>query len=241
MLNLTESLQIILNHRKQNLSPLKILFKLFPLNLFPGLVLTKIIRAQIAEINLLQLFPGFYLFLILFLVVYFVLVKYFYLIALQFDLKVEIGAKLIKKLIAFINFKNIMFLISILIFLTTNKFLPLSLESLNSYGEKSLENLWSLSEVLNLEIFVIYIFFSFSFFPSFMLKFFSLEKDLRTFSEYWKELFFVSFLIGGVLTPTIDILTQSLLAFFAIKLYSFFFFLLKKKIACQKITNYSLY
>jgi len=111
-----------------------------------------------------------------------------------------------------------------------NSVIPLSLDSFNSYGEKTLENIWSFDEVLSLEIILLIILITLSQFPLLVVTYVSTEKDSQILPEYWKSLSFVIFLISGFLTPTIDGYTQLSFSFCAISLYFILINLIQKRV-----------
>ena len=120
-------------------------------------------------------------------------------------------------------------------------FFPLSLDSINSYGEKNLENFWSFDEVLNLEIFFLVNFFLFCQIPLFFFRIVDSEKKKEIFPNQWKNVFFFSFLIAGILTPTVDITTQFSFAFSTIFFYFLFLYWINQKILIKTTLFLSLF
>jgi hypothetical protein len=111
-----------------------------------------------------------------------------------------------------------------------NSFFPLTIDCFNVYGEKSLENIWSISEIFFLESFLIFILLIFFEFPFFLSLWLSLEEKIHSFSEFWKIISFFSFVIAGIITPTLDPWIQSFLAFFSIFFYFTTLIFLQKRL-----------
>jgi hypothetical protein len=213
MLNIEESLKNFYFYFKQR----DFYLKVFNYSICTFIFL-EILRSEISEVKLLQLIPGFYLILLftsfLFLVI---LSNNYEYIPFIVDNKKEFGTKTKDKLNYIISLKKRIFLILIIFPIGFIFFLPLSLDSFNSYSEKTLENLWSLDEVLNLEILLIFFLVILSQIPFFLLNYFTTEKHLLFLPNYWKLLIFLFVIFCGVITPTIDGYTQanfSLSAFF---------------------------
>ena len=97
-------------------------------------------------------------------------------------------------------------------------------------NKKTLENIWSFDEVLNLEINLLIIIGFLSQIPIFALSSIGTEKFVNFLPEFWKILSFFIFLISGFLTPTIDGYTQLSFAGSAICLYLLIISLIEKRI-----------
>jgi Sec-independent protein secretion pathway component TatC len=108
--------------------------------------------------------------------------------------------------------------------------LLLSLDSFNTYGEKTLENIWSFDEVINLELILLITLLILSQIPFFILLNVSNEKEKNILPEFWKPLSFIVFIISGLLTPTIDGYTQLSFAFSSLSLYVIIITILGKRI-----------
>jgi len=177
-------------------------------------------RGQVAEVNLLQLIPGFYLIL---LFIAFVFLLYFSdllnRVPIESDANKSIGTKTLEKLENGVLRKLTFFLFYFCLGTTLNSVVPLSLDSFNSYGEKTLENIWSFDEVITLEIILLVILLTLSQFPVIILLSISNEKEKNNLPEFWKSLSFIIFIVSGLLTPTIDGYTQLSFAFSALSLY----------------------
>jgi hypothetical protein len=189
------------------------------------------IRSQVPEINLLQLIPGFYLILLFLGFIFLVfssdlLVR----IPIELDNNKSLGTKTIIKLEFGILLKLSLLLLFGASFITINNVLPVSLDSFDSYGEKTLENIWSFDEVLNLETSLLFIIIILSQLPILAISNFGTEKIVNTLPQFWKILSFLIFLIAGFLTPTIDGYTQLSFSASAIFLYLIIINIIQKKI-----------
>lgn len=192
---------------------------------FTGVILFfEILRNQISEVNILQLIPGIYflLFFISFLVLIFSS-DFIFRLPIEIDNLKSYGTKVTSKIEM-----NILFKISLLLFFTLlltvlNTVIPLSLDSFNSSGEKTLENTWSLDEVLSIEIILGLILTIISQIPLFFILNFNTQKVVNILSQFWKILIFVITLIAGLLTPTLDGYTQ---ISFTLASFSFYLFIL---------------
>jgi len=121
---------------------------------------------------------------------------------------------------------NIFFISGIGAFFTI---LPLSLDYFSDSTNVAFGNYWSLSEVIILEILLFFLFFFFSQFPLLFLRTFSSEKKLEFLAFNWKFLCFLSIIIAGIFTPTIDGATQLCFACSFFLFFFFFFTTLKKR------------
>jgi len=190
-----------------------------------------ILRGQVAEVNLLQLIPGFYL--ILLFSAFIVLVYFSDLLSrvpITTDIKKSIGTKTTLRLIRYVASRFAFCLFYFCLGTTLNSVIPLSLDSFNNYGEKTLENIWSFDQVISLELILLIILLSLFQVPISVLGEFSNEIERQRLPEYWKTLSFLVFIISGVLTPTIDGYTQLSFAFAALSLYLITILILTKRI-----------
>ena len=226
MLNLDETIFFTSKYNNQNDFLLKGILSFFGI-----FVILDIIRNQVSEVKLLQLVPGFYLILlfICFLNVLF-FSTFFSNLSKEGDNKKQYGTKTLNKLkiIIFTKFKFFLFFTVLLVILNT--IIPLSLDSFNNYGEKTLENLWSLDEVLTLEIILLVLLLLLSQFPVFIISYLTSEIRIISLPEYWKLISFLIFLASGLVTPTIDGYTQLSFAISALSLYLLVINLLQKRI-----------
>jgi len=190
-----------------------------------------LLRSQVAEINLLQLIPGFYLILLFFSFILLVFLSDFFVrIPIELDNNKSLGTKTLAKLNFNILIKLSLLLFFVTILITINNIIPVSLDSFDTYGEKTLENIWSFDEVINLEFNLILIIILLSQIPIFTLSGFSNEKIVNFLPEFWKILSFIIFLAAGFLTPTIDGYTQLSFSISAILLYLLIINLIQKRI-----------
>lgn len=201
----------------------------------------EILRGQVAEIDLLQLIPGFYLILVFFSFLLLVfLSKFFFEIPSDLDNKKECGTKTTTRLELTSIVKFGIFLLFFLLYLVLNIIIPLSLDSFENYEEKSLETLWSFNEVINLEIILILIVLTLSQLPNLTIFYLTTEKDSKILPEFWKDFSFLVFLISGIITPTIDGYTQLSFAFSAISLYLIMINIVEKRINLKFLGSLSL-
>lgn len=191
---------------------------------FTGVILFfEILRSQISEVDILQLIPGIYF--LLFFVSFLLLI---FSSDLLFRLPVEIdnlksyGTKVTSKVEMNILLKISFLLFFSLLIAVLNTVIPLSLDSFNSSGEKTLENTWSLDEVLSIEIILGVILIIISQIPLFFIINFNTQKVIAILSQFWKILVFAITLIAGLLTPTLDGYTQ---ISFALSSFSFYLFI----------------
>jgi hypothetical protein len=190
----------------------------------------ELLRTQISEVDLLQLIPGFYflLFFISFLTLFF-FSELFFRIPYEIDNLKSYGTKVTSKIEIKILLKISFFLFSILLIIILNSVLPLSLDSFNSSGEKTLDNIWAFSEVLYLELILIVILTVISQIPLFFIINFNTQKVIVILSQFWKFLILMITLIAGFLTPTLDGYTQISFALSSFLFYLFIVNFLQKR------------
>jgi Sec-independent protein secretion pathway component TatC len=151
-------------------------------------------------------------------------------IPLELDNNKSLGTKTIIKLEFGILIKLSLLLLFSASFITINNVLPVSLDSFDSYGEKTLENIWSFDEVLNLETSLLFIIIILSQLPILTVSNLGTEKIVNKLPQFWKLLSFLIFLIAGFLTPTIDGYTQLSFSASAIFLYLIIINIIQKRI-----------
>ena len=226
MLNLDETVEINNSYLVQ-----RDLYLRSSLFIFGVIDFIDFLRGQIAEVNLLQLIPGFYLILLfislIFLIYFSDFISYF---QFQSDSNKSLGTKTIEKFENGIITKFIFFLLYSCLLISLNSVIPLSLDSFNTYGEKTLENIWSFDEVISLELILLITLVILSQFPVVILLNVSNEKEKNILPEFWKPLTFIIFIVSGLLTPTIDGYTQLSFAFSALSLYLITISILTKRI-----------
>ena len=198
---------------------------------FTVIIFVDILRSQVSEVNLLQLVPGFYLILLFLSFIYLVffsnLLNY---LTFTNDNNKSLGTKTMNKMETTVLLKFSFFLLFTGLIVVFNSVIPLSLDSFNNYGEKTLENLWSFDEVLTLEITLFIILIVLSQLPVVIITAFTTEKDVNIFPEFWKSLSLFIFLVAGLLTPTIDGYTQLSFAGSAVSLYLIIINVTEKKV-----------
>ena len=195
------------------------------------IIFIDIIRNQVAEINLLQLIPGFYL--ILLFISFLLLVVFsdlFNRIPFDFDNNKSLGTKTITRMEGAILLKFGLSLFSLGTIISLNTIIPLGLDAFYSYGEKTLENFWSFDEVLNLETILLIVLITLSQVPVISLNTLNTEKDINFLPEFWKTLSLFIFLAAGFITPTIDGYTQLSFALSAVSLYLIVISILEKRV-----------
>jgi hypothetical protein len=226
MFNLEDNLELIINYNSQR--------DLFIKNIGYAtgvVVVLDLIRSQVPEINLLQLIPGFYLFILFLLFLFLAIFSNFFIrISINLETKKKGGAKTLRRM----NY-SMTFLFSILLFffittLNLNIVIPISLDSFNNYEEKSLENLWSFSQVISLEITLFFILSLVSQFPAILNFYFITEKENNLLPTFWRSITLGIVIISGFLTPTIDGYTQLSFSFSAFSLYLILILFLEKRV-----------
>jgi len=191
-----------------------------------------ILRAQVSEVNLLQLVPGVYLFLLfIFLLLILLFSSFFLQVGKWSDITRSFGLKTSYKPSLRIMLKGCFIFLFGTLSISLNTLVPLSLDSFYSYGEKTLENVWSFDQVLFLELLLLIILTTLSQFPIFGIFTFNNENDLTFLPKYWKNLSFFIFVLAGIVTPTIDGYTQLSFAASAVSLYLIVINIVEKRIS----------
>lgn len=226
MLNLEETLSVTYYYNIQKDLYLKAI-----LYVIGAIVFLDLLRSQITEIILLQLVPGYYLFLILVCFVLLMIISTFsFRIPFNLDNQNSFGTKTITRIDSQtkLNFSVLLFLSFFL--LSLNTIIPIGLDSFDSYDKETLTSLWSFDEVLSLESILLFVLMTLSQTPIVILAELNNEKDINQLPEYWKDLSFSIFVFAGFITPTIDGYTQLNLSFSAISLYLIVINLVKKRV-----------
>jgi hypothetical protein len=205
------------------------------------IIFIELVRAQVAEVDLLQLIPGFYLIVLFISFLVLLYISDFLLrIPVESDNDKVFGTKTIERAETGIALKLSYFLFYCCLGSSLNSVIPLSLDSFNSYGEKTLENIWSFDEVISLEIILLTILLLLCQIPVIFLVSLNNEKEISILPEYWKTLSFIVFIASGILTPTIDGYTQLSFAFSALSLYLIIIIILTKRLDIKFSTFKSL-
>ena len=179
-------------------------------------------REQIAEVNILQLIPGFYLFLIFSsLFVLTIASDFFSRAASEMDNQSILGTKTNEKLDRSNILKNSFSLWTTITVVSFNSIIPISLDFFSSYGANIIENFWSLDEIINLELTLLLSLSILSQTPLFTLALISTEEKILDLPRYWRIATFGSLVLSGILTPTVDGATQVGFACFTVVLYFF--------------------
>ena len=171
------------------------------------IIFIELVRAQVAEVDLLQLIPGFYLIVLFISFLVLLYISDFLLrIPVESDNDKVFGTKTIERAETGISLKLSYFLFYCCLGSSLNSVIPLSLDSFNSYGEKTLENIWSFDEVISLEIILLTILLLLCQIPLIFLVSLNNEKEISILPEYWKTLSFIVFIASGILTPQLMVI-----------------------------------
>ena len=229
MLNLEETLSVSYYYNIQ-----KDLYLKGILYIVGAIVFLDFLRSQVAEMNLLQLVPGSYLFLILIsFVLLMVTSTVVCRIPFQFDKRAGFGTKTILRLdsVTRLNESSI-FLLGFFV-VSLNTIIPIGLDAFDSYDQETLTNLWSFEEVLGFESILFTILLTLSQVPVLVLLTFNTEQEMNQLPTYWKNLSFFTFVFAGFVTPTIDGYTQLNFSILAISLYGVIISLLEKRVSIK--------
>lgn len=196
-----------------------------------ALTLLDIIRGQLPEVNILQLVPGLYLALLLCSLI--VLVKTSDILvgaSVETDMRKDIGIKMMERpsLITGIRMSFSYFLTTLLFVLNT--LVPLSLDSFNFLSEPSLENVWSLDEVIILELILLSFILFLSQAPVAFTSSICNEKSINRLPAIWKTIVLLAVIFAGIITPSVDAYTQSGFAASAVSLYVLIINIIKKRV-----------
>lgn len=215
MLNLKESLAVMPSYAVQR--DIGIRFISYSLGV---ILFVEFLRAQTPEIDVLQLVPGYYLILIFVSSILLVTISnYVFNFPREVELKKDIGTKTSTKMELMLIVKFGYLLVSSLIITMLVIILPISLDSFENSGDHNLESLWAFQEILGLEVVLASIVLSFSQLPNLTIFSLTSEKDIKFLPQFWQDFSFLSFVVSGVVTPTIDGYTQLSFAFSALSLY----------------------
>ena len=196
-----------------------------------SVVFLEILRGQVSEVNVLQLVPGFYLFLLFISLLVLVLIStILFQISYRVDIRKSAGTKSPNRYDVKTLIKLGLALVLTLLPIVLNTVIPLGLESFNSYGEKSLENVWSLDQIIALETILLFILLTLSQVPVLSVLDLQNEDNAGFFPRYWRPVSLGIFVFSGVLTPTIDGYTQVSLSVCALSLYTIIIWILQKRV-----------
>lgn len=224
MLNLPETLE----NYKLYLIQRDLYIKIF---IFTGGVFSVIdeLRAQVSEVSLLQLMPGLYVGVIFSSYLFLLLSSYFLSkLPANNDTEKIRGTKTTFRIESKIEFKSIFTLFSIGIYCMFQTILPISLDSFNSYGEKNIESIWSYDEFIAIETSLLTLLAMILQIPLVLTFPNYSEKEVQLFPLYLKNYIFIVCVLAGVLTPTVDALTQIGFILVGISLYILMNSIIKK-------------
>ena len=199
-----------------------------------GVLFLQLFRSQICEMRVLQVIPGFYLNLLFTSV--FVLGGLSILLrslCYQVDIRKAGGAKTFNRMKIPILVKLGFFILFTATLIALNSIIPLSFDIFDSYGQDILENLWAFADIISIETAFIFLLIFISQVPVFALLFFDTEKDVMELPEIWKEVVFLCLVISGVLTPTVDVITQLNFTAIAIVLYIMVITIIQKRVSLK--------
>jgi len=229
MLNLEETLSVFYYYNIQ-----KDLYLKGILYVLGAIKILDLLRSQIAEINLLQLVPGYYLLLVLIAFILLMITStYSFRIPFNLDTNSSFGTKTSIKIELQTRFNVSLASGIAFLFLSFNTIVPIGLDSFDSYDQETLTNLWSFEEVLGLESILLTVLIALSQLPIFFVTYLTTEKDVNELPEYWKNLSFFIFVFAGFITPTIDGYTQFNLSISAISLYLMIISLVEKRVSIK--------
>jgi hypothetical protein len=201
----------------------------------------ELLRSQVCEMNVLQLIPGFYL--ILLFTSFFVLVNLSN-ILLRISYKVDIrkagGAKTINRMQVLILVKFGFLIAFTGMLIALNTIIPLGFDSFDSYGETTLENVWSFAEIISVETTLIFFLVILSQIPVVAILNFDEEEDSIKLPGFWKPLSLSSFVISGIITPTVDAYTQISFGGAAIALYIMVITIIQKRVNLKFVETATL-
>lgn len=222
----------------------------FYLNDFPGfslLVLQSILaisvfeifRQQLPEIKLIQLVPGAYFFFIfLFALALFFIVYFFIFFPFFFDQQKNLGTKNIFRIRYSIYSKFLYFFYFFTLVSALNFILPVEFDNFYSYTEKNFENIWSFDELINLESILLLTLLIISKIPLGTIYILNNEVKIFQLPKSFRALLFFTFFLSGLLTPTVDLISQITFAFFSLLFYLISIHFLLKRINV-KLLNFS--
>ena len=215
MLNLDETLEVASTYNTQR----DLLFKTVFSSL-SAFVILDLIREQLPEIDILQLIPGYYLILlfVVFLLVIFI-TDFFLRVPFEIENGKSFGTKTITKLTISLALKASVLFLYLTILESFTTVIPIGLDSFNSYGEKTLENVWSIDEVVNLEVSLILILILISQVPAITITIIDGQTGVILLKKYWRAISLSTFVISGILTPTVDGYTQLSFSAFGLLFY----------------------
>jgi hypothetical protein len=233
MLNLPETLSLSLPYPYQNSEILKF-FGFF----IGGIVFLDFIRFQVSEITLLQLVPGIYFSLLLTSFGSFLFFSWAILKVIRGNDWVKRGGTrlVVRIFVRQIIFFSAQYVVKAFLLLF-NAITPLSFESFSLFFSATFVNFWELNEFFNLESSLgtyIYILFQFPLFvigPEYSAIDFSLAR------VFTRDYLFSLTVIGGLFSPTLDVITQINFILIGVVFYFAISSFLKKIILRRRIVH----
>lgn len=236
MLNLEETLSVTYSYNIQ-----KDLYLKGILYVIGAIIFLELLRSQVSEVNLLQLVPGYYLFLVLLSFVLLMITSNFSSrIPFNIDNNSGMGTKTVAKMDTQIRLSQSFILVLGFLLLSLNTIIPIGLDTFDSYDQETLTNLWSFDEVLSLESILFTVLLTLSQIPIVVIARLDTEKDINKLPEYWKNLSFLIVVVAGFVTPTIDGYTQLSLSMTAISLYILIIAVIEKRVMIKFNSTSSL-
>ncbi len=232
MFNIAKSLEISTFYN-QNFS----IFSKLIFQLILAFIALEFIRQELAEIKFLQLIPGYYFLLIFFfIIIYFLINSFFTFFPSFLDSKTFLATKSIKKSHYFLFSKFFYFAAFIVLFTSLNSLIPGQFDTFYNYSENTFENFWSFEEFLNFQCILLLILLIIS--QLAILIFYLLNNHIKSLKllESFKFSLFAILFLSGVITPSVDLISQIIFSFFAIFFYLFTIHFLLKRISIKYLT-----
>jgi hypothetical protein len=199
--------------------------------LFIVFILFDLLPAQIPEIELVQLGPGLYFFLLFICLVCIIYLSNLFLqLPLELSAINSLGIKEKPKPLANILYKIVLVYLFLILLCVLNSLIPLSLDGFIESLENPLEDAWSLTDVIFFESFLLLILIGIAEFPVNFITDFYTEVEINKLLPYWKLIIMLSLVFAGFITPTLDGYTQII---FSLSTYLFYLILvstLKKRL-----------
>lgn len=179
-----------------------------------------ILRAQIPEIELVQLVPGSYIVVIFCVATILAFCSHsFSYYPSEVENAKEYGTKTFLRIINLVFTNKTLLLFTNMLFIVTKCVVPLSLDSFEDIIDGGIASYWSIVRVLNIQSALVTAIGFLSEYPVILNFLVSTENILNRLPSYLRYAIFLSFLIAGMLTPTIDAYTQVSLGSLAVILY----------------------
>jgi Sec-independent protein secretion pathway component TatC len=150
-------------------------------------------------------------------------------------LKKYFGGKSIARLNTFSFLKIAIYLFFFFFYLSLNSIIPISLDSFNTVGEKTVENSWTFTELMFLEVILLIILIIISQIPIAIIVSFNNQKQSNKLQTLWRIITLCIFILSGFLTPTIDGFTQLNFAFSGFSVYLISVNILTKRLIIKLI------